>query len=146
MVPLPLEILVVDDERDFAETLQLRLEQREHRVRVAFSGPEALRALAEHEPDVVVLDFLMPGMDGLTALKEIKARHPLVEVILLTGHGSVDLAVDGLKKGAFDYVEKPTDINELLGKLTEARERKAEHEERIRRAEARSLNQGEEVD
>lgn len=144
MAPLPLDILVVDDERDFAETLMLRLEQRGHRVRVAFSGPEALRALAEHEPDVVVLDFRMPGMDGLAALQEIKAGHPLVEVVLLTGHGSVDVAVAGLEKGAFDYVEKPADLEGLVAKLAEARGRKAEHEKRIRRAEARTTGRPEE--
>jgi len=139
MVLEPIDILVVDDEPDFAETLRARLEQRAHRVRVALSGPQALAALAEREPDVVVLDFLMPGMDGLAALREIKIRHPLVEVVLLTGHGSADVAVEGLRKGAFDYVEKPAELGELTIKLDQARDRRRAHEDRIRQAESRTL-------
>jgi DNA-binding NtrC family response regulator len=81
----------------------------------------------------------MPGKDGITVLKAIKNRHPIVEVILLTGHGTIDTAVEGLKSGAFDYVQKPARFDELLDKLHAARHRKAEHEERIRRAEARLL-------
>jgi DNA-binding NtrC family response regulator len=81
----------------------------------------------------------MPGKDGITVLKLLKARHPIVEVILLTGHGTIDTAVEGLKTGAFDYVQKPANFDELLAKLSAARHRKAEHEERIRRAEARAL-------
>ncbi len=93
----------------------------------------------EAECDVVILDIRMPGKDGITVLKAIKAAHPVVEVILLTGHGTVDTAVEGLKSGAFDYVQKPARFEELLDKLQAARHRKAEHEERIRRAEARIL-------
>jgi DNA-binding NtrC family response regulator len=78
-------------------------------------------------------------MDGISVLKTIKSDHPVVEVILLTGHGTIDTAVDGLKSGAFDYVQKPARFEELLEKLEAARNRKSEHEGRIRRAEARSL-------
>jgi DNA-binding NtrC family response regulator len=117
----------------------LRLDARGHRVRVATTGEKALEVLARHPVDVVVLDILMPGMDGITTLMETKAMHPLVEVILLTGHASVETAVEGMKRGAFDYVTKPHDFEDLLEKLTAARERKADHEERIRQAEARRL-------
>lgn len=136
---LPIDILVVDDERDFVEMLSLRLKDAGHRVRSVFDGDAALAALDDAECDVVLLDIRMPGMDGITALKAIKDVHPIVEVILLTGHGTVDTAVEGLKSGAFDYVQKPARFPELLEKLEAARDRKAEHEERIRRAEARSL-------
>jgi len=139
MTVLPIEILIVDDERDFAEVLAARLEAKGHRVRTAASGPEALDSVSAHDFDVVILDILMPGMDGIEALREIKARRPIVEVILLTGHGSVDTAVTGLKAGAFDYLVKPPDHEELLEKLKAARRRKAEQVERIRRAEARDL-------
>ncbi|MFH1625700.1 MAG: response regulator, partial [Pseudomonadota bacterium] len=88
---------------------------------------------------VVILDIKMPGMDGIETLREIKKRHPLVEVILLTGHGAVDTAVEGMKRGAFDYLLKPADFEDLLGKLEGARKRKSEHEERIRKAEAQAL-------
>ena len=98
-----------------------------------------MTSLESKQPDVIVLDIKMPGMDGITALKAIKAKYPIVEVILLTGHGAVDTAVEGLKSGAFDYINKPADFPELLEKLEAARTRKYEQEERIRKAEAKSL-------
>ncbi|MCU0303096.1 MAG: response regulator [Thermoanaerobaculales bacterium] len=139
MLKIPIDLLIVDDERDFVEMLSLRLTDAGHRVRAAFDGDAGLAAIAEAEPDVVILDIRMPGKDGITVLKLLKASHPIVEVILLTGHGTIGTAVEGLKVGAFDYVQKPADFDELLGKLEGARLRKAEHEERIRRAEARAL-------
>lgn len=139
MLKIPIDILIVDDEQDFVEMLSLRLEDQGHRVRAAFDGDAGLAALAEAECDVVILDIRMPGKDGITVLKAIKSSHPVVEVILLTGHGTIDTAVEGLKSGAFDYVQKPTRFEGLLEKLEAARNRKSEHEGRIRRAEARSL-------
>jgi DNA-binding NtrC family response regulator len=139
MLKIPIDILIVDDERDFVDMLGLRLTDAGHRVRAAYDGDAGLAALDEAEPDVVILDIRMPGKDGITVLKLIKARHPIVEVILLTGHGTIDTAVEGLKAGAFDYVQKPAAFDELLSKLSAARLRKSEHEERIRRAEARAL-------
>ena len=139
MLKIPIDILIVDDEKDFVEMLSLRLVDQGHRVRAASSGEQGLAALDEAACDVVILDIRMPGMDGITALKSIKARHPVVEVILLTGHGTIDTAVEGLKSGAFDYVQKPANFAELLDKLAAARLRKAEQEERIRKAEQRTL-------
>jgi DNA-binding response OmpR family regulator len=145
MVKLPINILVVDDERDFVEVLALRLTDAGHRVRSAYSGQEALSILAETsgerlpEIDVVILDIKMPGMDGIETLKQIKARHPVVEVILLTGHGAVETSVKGLKSGAFDYLLKPADFDELTAKLEAARKQKDEHAERLRAAEAKAL-------
>jgi len=88
---------------------------------------------------VVILDIKMPGMDGIETLKEIKKRFPMVEVIMLTGHGSAESAVEGMKLGAFDYLLKPADIDSLTEKVNGARKRKEEHEERIRQAEVRLL-------
>jgi DNA-binding NtrC family response regulator len=145
MVKLPINILLVDDERDFVEILSLRLTDAGHRVRAAFSGQEALSVLAETEGDalpeidVVILDIKMPGMDGIETLKQIKARYPVVEVILLTGHGAVDTAVKGLKSGAFDYLLKPADYDELTTKLEAARKQRDARAERLREAEARAL-------
>jgi len=89
--------------------------------------------------DVVILDIKMPGMDGIQTLREIKKRFPLVEVIMLTGHGSTETAVEGMKLGAFDYLLKPADFSDLSTKLEGARKRKDEQEERIRKAEAKLL-------
>jgi DNA-binding NtrC family response regulator len=145
MVKLPINILIVDDERDFVEILSLRLTDAGHRVRAAYSGQEALSVLAETEgdalpeTDVVILDIKMPGMDGIETLKQIKTRHPVVAVILLTGHGAVDTAVKGLKSGAFDYLLKPADFDELTAKLEAARKQRDAHAERLREAEARAL-------
>ncbi|KIX15794.1 response regulator [Dethiosulfatarculus sandiegensis] len=139
MVKVPINILVVDDEKDFVEMLSLRLKDDGHNLWAAYSGEQALSALKTEPIDVVILDIKMPGMDGISALKEIKNRNPVVEVILLTGHGAIDTAVTGLKSGAFDYLLKPADYQELLSKLEAARNRKMEQEERIRKAEAKSL-------
>lgn len=134
-------VLLVDDERDFVEMLGLRLEEEGHRVATAFSGEEALQALTQSHDitDVVLLDLKMPGLDGVETLKAIKERWPLLEVILLTGHGTIDSAVAGLKSGAFDYLLKPADFSELLEKLDQARRLKWEQEERMRLAEAKLM-------
>jgi len=141
MTKLPIDILLVDDEKDFVEMLALRLQEEGHHVRTAFSGQEALQALADESEntDVVVLDIKMPGMDGIETLQAIQNKYPIIEVILLTGHGTIDTAVQGLKSGAFDYLLKPADFPELLAKLEAARKRKYEQEERIRLAEAKAI-------
>lgn len=140
MARLPVNVLVVDDEEDFVEMFSLRLQEIGENVTGVFSGREGLDALETGDFDVVVLDIKMPGMDGIETLKEIRRRFPLVEVILLTGHGSVDTAVAGMKLGAYDYINKPADFAEFQEKLEGARRRKVEQEERIRRAEARVLS------
>jgi len=139
MIKIPTRILLVDDEKDFVEMLGLRLEEIGERVTPAHSGRECLQVLEKKEIDVVILDILMPGMDGIATLKEIKSKHPLVEVIMLTGHGTTESAVEGMKLGAFDYLLKPARFDELTAKLEAARQRKDEQEERIRQAEAKLL-------
>ena len=139
MIKIPNRILLVDDEKDFVEMLGLRLEEIGERVTPANSGRECLQVLEKKEIDVVILDILMPGMDGIATLKEIKSKHPLVEVIMLTGHGTTESAVEGMKLGAFDYLLKPARFEELTAKLEAARQRKDEQEERIRQAEAKLL-------
>ena len=139
MIKIPTRFLLVDDEKDFVEMLGLRLEEVGENVTPAHSGQECLNVLEEKEIDVVILDILMPGMDGIATLKEIKRRFPLVEVIMLTGHGTTESAVEGLKLGAFDYLLKPAHFGELTTKLESARKRKDEQAERIRKAEAKLL-------
>ena len=139
MIKIPTRILLVDDEKDFVEMLGLRLEEAGEKVTPAYSGQECLQVLEKKEIDVVILDILMPGMDGIATLKEIKRRFPLVEVIMLTGHGTTESAVEGMKLGAFDYLLKPAHFGELTAKLESARKRKDEQAERIRKAEAKLL-------
>ena len=139
MIRIPTRVLLVDDEEDFVEMLSLRLQEAGEKVSAAYSGEEGLDALAKTHIDVVVLDIKMPGMDGMETLVEIKKRFPLVEVIMLTGHGSAETAVEGMKLGAFDYLMKPAEFEELTSKLQRARERKDEQEERIRQAESKLL-------
>jgi len=139
MIKIPTRVLLVDDEKDFVEILKLRLEEAGEKVTPAHSGQECLDILETTDIDVVILDILMPGMDGIATLKEIKIRFPLVEVIMLTGHGSTESAVRGMKLGAFDYLLKPAHFGDLTAKLESARERKDAQTERIRKAELKLL-------
>ena len=139
MIKIPTRVLLVDDEKDFVEMLGLRLEEAGENVTPAHSGQECLKVLEKKEIDVVILDILMPGMDGIATLKEIKNRFPLVEVIMLTGHGTTESAVEGMKLGAFDYLLKPAHFGELTAKLESACKRKDEQTERIRKAEVKLL-------
>ena len=137
---LTTRILLVDDEQGFISTLAKRLTSRNLEVETALSGDEALEHLElQSDTDVVVLDVKMPGMDGLQTLRQIKALHPLVEVILLTGHATVPTAVEGMRLGAFDYLMKPCDIADLTAKIRKASDQRREHIERILSAEGRRL-------
>ena len=131
-VPL---IMLVDDEVPFVEAMVRRLKKRDLEVKTAYSGQEALEALAEYQnTDVVILDVKMPGMDGIETLKKIKSSFPLTEVVMLTAHATVESAIEGMKLGAFDYLMKPCDMEQLMGKIEEATKKKRGHEEKIREA------------
>jgi DNA-binding NtrC family response regulator len=133
-------VLVVDDEEDFLETLVKRLEKRNIDATGARSGEEALELIKEKLFDVVLLDIKMPGgMDGIEALREMKRVQPLAEVILLTGHGSVETSIEGMKLGAFDYLLKPVKLEDLLLKLGQAFEKKDAHDQKIRKAKIKEL-------
>lgn len=116
----PTAILLVDDEEEFVSTLAERLEIRGFESEAANSGDQALSLIESNDYDVVVLDVKMPGMDGLEVMDHIKTRRPEMPVILLTGHGSTKEGMDGMHKGAFDYLMKPLDIDELISKIQEA--------------------------
>ena len=125
-------VLLVDDEVPFVETMTKRLTKRDLDVSTAFNGQEALDKLEETRSiDVVILDVKMPGMDGLETLEKIRKKYPLVEVVMLTGHATVESAIDGMKYGAFDYLMKPCDMDVLLAKVGEAAKKKRSHEEKI---------------
>lgn len=126
-------ILIVDDEERFRFTLAKLLKVRELDVTTLGSGPEALEALKQEQYDVIVLDVRMPGMDGIETLAEIKKLNPNIEVIVLTGHASVDAAVDIMKLGGYDYLLKPCSVEELIEKIEAAFERKQAREQRAKK-------------
>ena len=118
------KILLVDDETVFTQNMAKLLTSRGYVVMAVNSGDAAIRALEEKDFDVVVLDLKMPGMDGITTLKEIKKLGLFTETLILTGHGSIDTALEAIKIGAYDYLTKPCEIDELVGKIEGAWERK----------------------
>jgi DNA-binding NtrC family response regulator len=126
------KILIVDDEEKFVSYLSKRLKMREYDVAISLSGEDALEKVKEHDFDVVILDVLMPGIDGIEALREIKKVKPLTEVIMLTGHASVEAGVEGMRLGAYDYLMKPCEAEELISKINKAYERKVDMEEQTR--------------
>lgn len=134
------KVMVVDDEEDFLETLVNRLKKRNIDSVGCLNGEEALKAMKGKLFDVVILDIKMPGgMDGIEVLREMKRIQPLVEVILLTGHASVETSIEGMKLGAFDYLLKPVKLEELLVKVGQAFEKKDTHEQKIRTAKIKEL-------
>lgn len=128
-------VLIVDDEKEFLETLVKRLKKRKLDAKGAGNGENALKMLKHNAVDVVVLDVRMPGMDGIETLREIKNDFPLTEVVMLTGHACMEVAVEGMEIGAFDYLMKPVDIDELVYKLQDAYKKKLIHEEKIKNLE-----------
>lgn len=128
-------VMLIDDEAPFVETMSKRLDKRGLKVITAFRGEEALAKLDKNrDVDVIVLDVKMPGMDGLETLTEIKKGHPLKEVIMLTGHATIETAIDGMKLGAFDYLMKPCDMDVLMAKVEEAATKKQKHKDKIEKA------------
>ena len=116
----PIKILLVDDERGFVDVISKRMSKRNIEVTQAYSGTEALQALRREDFDVTVLDLKMEDMDGIEILKILKKMAPDLPVIMLTGHGSEEEARDGIRFGAFDYLTKPCDFEELIVKIKEA--------------------------
>lgn len=129
-----LKVLLVDDEEQFVETLADRLEMRDLDATVAHDGEEALSAVKEQEPDVIVLDLKMPGIDGIEVLKRVRKAYPSVEVIILTGHGSEKDEEAARRLGAFDYVKKPVDLDTLVPRIRNA------FKKRMRTLEALSMS------
>jgi DNA-binding NtrC family response regulator len=128
-------VLLVDDELEFLETLVKRLTKRGLNISTAKSGEEALAIIRGQGIDVAVLDVRMPGIDGIQTLREIKKLNPLMEVIMLTGHASIEVAIAGMELGAFDYLMKPADIDELFYKLQDAFKKRTMQQEKIKKLE-----------
>ncbi len=136
---MKIRVLLVDDEQQFLDQLAERLKIREYDVSTCLSGEEALEKVRKYNFDVCILDVAMPGLDGIETLREIKRLKPLIEVIMLTGHATVESAIEGMKLGAFDYLLKPTQTDDLVIKVETANKRKAEQEERIRQAKVKEI-------
>ncbi len=129
-----MRLLLIDDEERFLDTTSTLLGRRGIQTFTATNGEDGMKTLDANRIDVVILDVKMPGRDGLEVLGSIKHKYPLVEVIMLTGHGTIESAVSGMNRGAFDYLMKPCDISVLLKKASEAHTRKQAAEEKIRKA------------
>ena len=134
-------VLLVDDEVPFVETMTKRLSRRNLSVLTAHSGEEGLERLLEHENvDIVILDLKMPGVDGIQTLRAIRKDHPLVEVIVLTGHGTVETGIEAMRLGAFDFLSKPCNLDQLVVKIQEAKSLKRKREEKITLARIREIS------
>ena len=118
------KVLLVDDEQDFLDTLSDRLELRGLKVSAVTSGEQAITQAKLQDYDAIVVDLSMPGIDGLETLKRIKADNPNAEIIMLTGHGSVQNGVEAMKLGAGDFLQKPVELSELMEKIGEAKSKK----------------------
>lgn len=124
--------LLVDDEQEFIEALALRLRERGYTAECTFTGPEALKRLEKcNSVDIVLLDISMPAPDGMKTLQKIKLKHPLIEVIMLTGHATTRSAVEALKFGAFNYLTKPCDLKDLISLSEQAVVRKRAREAKL---------------
>jgi DNA-binding NtrC family response regulator len=136
---MKINLLLVDDEKDFVESLAERLQIRDINVTTAFSGDEAIKLVEQNDFDIIILDVQMPGKSGVETLKEIKTKDQLAQVIMLTGHATVKTAIEGMKNGAFDYLMKPTDIDELIEKVNKAYHLVSDQRDKIRQAEINNI-------
>ena len=130
-----MKILLVDDEDQFRESVTKQLIVRNYTVSGVPSGEDAIEFIHQNNIDVVILDMRMPGISGATTLKKIKELSPLTEVIMLTGHATVNTAMETIKMGAFDYIPKPVKLDELINKIEDAYRQKRLQEKKIKNKE-----------
>ncbi len=121
---LKAKVLVVDDEEQFLKAFSKRLEMRGMKIETAMSGEEALDKVQGKDFDAIILDLVMPGIGGMETLKRLKEENPDLQIIILTGHGTIEKGVEAIKAGAMDFVEKPADINKILEKIGEAKHKR----------------------
>jgi DNA-binding NtrC family response regulator len=133
------QILVVDDEREFLENVSERLRNRDIDVDTALNGEEALDKIKDNIYDAIVMDLMMPGLDGLETLKQALQRKPDLQIILLTAQATVKKGVEAMRQGAFDFLEKPADLNLLVEKVKQGKARRMELDEKAREQEVKDL-------
>jgi DNA-binding response OmpR family regulator len=121
-----MKVLLVDDEEEFVKALAERLKMRDLRSDTVLDGEEALSFVEDQEPDVMVLDLKMPGIDGMEVLRQVRKAYPKIQVIILTGHGTEKHEEEAKRLGAFDYLEKPVNLDVLVKKMKAAYRRKLE--------------------
>jgi len=122
-----MKVLLVDDEETFVQTLSERLKMRDLKSDTVFDGSQAIDFVNENEPDVMVLDLKMPGIDGMEVLRRVKKMYPKIQVIILTGHGTDRDEEESRRLGVFDYLKKPVDIEELVGRIKAAYQEKLQN-------------------
>jgi DNA-binding NtrC family response regulator len=118
---MSIKLLLVDDEKDFTEVLSQRMESRGFKVDIADSGPVAIEKIKEQSYDVIILDLAMPEMDGIDVLKILLKLNPDLQILFLTGHATLEKGIESVKLGAFDFMEKPVDIDTLIEKVNDAK-------------------------
>lgn len=121
---LKANVLIVDDEDQFLDVFSKRLHGRGMKVDIATSGEEAIKRVKDRQFDTIVLDLVMPGINGIETLKRLRKENPDLQIIILTGHATVEKGVEAMKEGAVDFLEKPVDLNKLLEKIGEAQRRR----------------------
>lgn len=118
------KVLVVDDEEQFLKSFSKRLEMRGMKIETAMSGEEALQKAQGKDFDAIILDLVMPGIGGIETLKKLKEENPDLQIIILTGHGTIEKGIEAIKAGALDFVEKPADLDKILTKIGEAKHKR----------------------
>ncbi len=136
---LKAKVLLVDDEEQFLDVFSKRLQGRGLKVDIAVSGDEAIKRVKDKQFDTIVLDLVMPGIDGIETLKRLREENPDLQIIILTGHGTVEKGVEAMKEGAVDFLEKPVDLKKLLEKIGEAKQRKVLIVEKRREEEIKKI-------
>jgi DNA-binding NtrC family response regulator len=127
-------VLLVDDEKEFVDVLKDRLEMAEYRVTACYDAEQAMKAAHDEQIDVAIIDLILQDTDGITAMHRLKLISPLIECIVLSGQGTLRMAVESMKQGAFDFLEKPCEFEVVTRKIDDAHARKREQDSRIRRA------------
>lgn len=132
-------VLLVDDEEQFLDVLSQRLEARGLKVKAVTNGEDAVNQVEDHNFDAIIVDLAMPGIDGIETLKRIKEKRPDLEIIMLTGHATVKSGIEAMKLGADDFLEKPVDLNVLLEKIGEAKNKRMLVVEKGRQEEVKKI-------